>query len=130
MAKHNLNELQYFVIIARERSFTRAAAQLGVTQSALSQAINGLEARLRIRLLTKSSVRSLREQAATDKSGVSTQATRRMDGARSDTGGFERSMLQLRVSAAPSEVALPRARAVRAHLSRAWRSLATLSFQR
>lgn len=63
MARHNLNELQYFVIIARERSFTRAAAQLGVTQSALSQAINGLEARLRIRLLTRTT-RSVSPTAA------------------------------------------------------------------
>ncbi|MFT3758190.1 LysR family transcriptional regulator [Thauera sp.] len=53
MARRNLNDLLYFVAIAREGSFTRAAAHLGVTQSALSQAINGLEARLRIRLLTR-----------------------------------------------------------------------------
>jgi DNA-binding transcriptional LysR family regulator len=59
MAKHKLNELHYFLIIARERSFTRAAAQLSVTQSALSQAINGLAARLRIRLLTGTTRRVL-----------------------------------------------------------------------
>ena len=53
MARRNLNDLLYFVAIAREGSFTRAAAHLGMTQSALSQAINGLEARLRIRLLTR-----------------------------------------------------------------------------
>ncbi|MCV2219575.1 LysR family transcriptional regulator [Thauera sp. Sel9] len=53
MARRNLNDLLYFVAIAREGSFTRAAAHLGVTQSALSQAINGLEARLQIRLLTR-----------------------------------------------------------------------------
>ncbi len=53
MARRNLNDLLYFVTIAREGSFTRAAAHLGVTQSALSQAINGLEARLQIRLLTR-----------------------------------------------------------------------------
>ncbi|WP_413626467.1 LysR family transcriptional regulator [Luteibacter sp. Lutesp34] len=63
MAKHNLNELQYFVIIAREGSFTRAAAILGVTQSALSQAMNGLEARLQIRLLTRTT-RSVSPTAA------------------------------------------------------------------
>ena len=53
MAKHNFNDLLSFVTVARERSFTRAAAVLGVTQSALSQAISGLEARLKIRLLTR-----------------------------------------------------------------------------
>jgi DNA-binding transcriptional LysR family regulator len=39
--------------VAHERSFTRAAAQLGVSQSALSQALRGLEARLGLRLLTR-----------------------------------------------------------------------------
>ena len=53
MIKQNLNELNYFVIVARTGSFTRAAAQLGVTQSALSQAIRSLEANLDIRLLTR-----------------------------------------------------------------------------
>ena len=41
MARPNLNELIAFVAIARERSFTRAAAQLGVSQSALSHTIRG-----------------------------------------------------------------------------------------
>src|SRR5512133_1617965 len=53
MSRHNLNDLLAFVTVAREGSFTRAAALLGVTQSALSQAISGLEARLEIRLLTR-----------------------------------------------------------------------------
>jgi DNA-binding transcriptional LysR family regulator len=53
MLKRNLNDLLGFVSVAREGSFTRAAATLGVTQSALSQAISGLEERLRIRLLTR-----------------------------------------------------------------------------
>jgi DNA-binding transcriptional LysR family regulator len=53
MVKRNLNDLLSFVTVAREGSFTRAAALLGVTQSALSQAISGLEARLEIRLLTR-----------------------------------------------------------------------------
>lgn len=53
MIKRNLNDLLYFVTVAREGSFTRAAAILGVTQSALSQAISGLETRLEIRLLTR-----------------------------------------------------------------------------
>lgn len=41
MARRNLNDLLSFVTVAREGSFTRAAALLGVTQSALSQAISG-----------------------------------------------------------------------------------------
>ncbi len=53
MVKRNLNDLLYFVTVAREGSFTRAAALLGVTQSALSQAISGLEEKLEIRLLTR-----------------------------------------------------------------------------
>ncbi len=63
MARRNLNDLLYFVTIARAGSFTRAAAHLGVTQSALSQAINGLEARLQIRLLTRTT-RSVSPTAA------------------------------------------------------------------
>jgi DNA-binding transcriptional LysR family regulator len=51
--RRNLNDLLAFVTVGRERSFTKAAAVLGVTQSALSQAIRGLEERLQIRLLTR-----------------------------------------------------------------------------
>ncbi|WP_085318275.1 LysR family transcriptional regulator [Derxia lacustris] len=51
--RRNLNDLLAFVTVAREGSFTRAAAVLGVTQSALSHAIRGLEKRLDIRLLTR-----------------------------------------------------------------------------
>ena len=53
MAKRNLNDLLAFVTVVREGSFTRAAAVLGVTQSALSQTVRALEARLDIRLLTR-----------------------------------------------------------------------------
>ena len=53
MARRNLNDLLTFVTVAREGSFTRAAAVLGITQSASSQAIRGLEERLQIRLLTR-----------------------------------------------------------------------------
>jgi DNA-binding transcriptional LysR family regulator len=53
MARRNLNDLFAFVTVAREGSFTRAAAVLGVSQSALSQAIKALEERLEIRLLTR-----------------------------------------------------------------------------
>jgi DNA-binding transcriptional LysR family regulator len=52
-ARHNVNDVQAFVAVARERSFTRAAAKLGVSQSALSHTIRGLEERLGVRLLTR-----------------------------------------------------------------------------
>lgn len=63
MARRNLNDLLSFVTVAREGSFTRAAAQLGVTQPALSQAISGLEERMQIRLLTRTT-RSVSPTAA------------------------------------------------------------------
>lgn len=53
MPQHNFDDLAAFAIIARERSFTRAAAKLGVSQSALSQTIRNLEERLGLRLLTR-----------------------------------------------------------------------------
>lgn len=53
MSKENLNDLHAFVAVARERSFTRAAAQLGLSRSALSHAMLALEARLGVRLLTR-----------------------------------------------------------------------------
>ncbi len=60
--RQNLNDLTAFVTVAREGSFTRAAAQLGVSQSALSQTVSGLEAKLGLRLLT----RTTRRVAPTD----------------------------------------------------------------
>ena len=54
MSAENFNDLAAFVAVAKERSFTRAAAKQGVSQSALSQTIKGLEARLGMRLLTRS----------------------------------------------------------------------------
>jgi DNA-binding transcriptional LysR family regulator len=60
--KENLNDLSAFVMVAREGSFTRAAARMGVSQSALSQTVRGLEERLGLRLLT----RTTRRVAATD----------------------------------------------------------------
>ena len=53
MPRQNLHDLLAFIAVARERSFTRAAAQLGVSQSALSHTISGLEGRLGLRLLTR-----------------------------------------------------------------------------
>jgi DNA-binding transcriptional LysR family regulator len=54
MTRGDLNDLAAFLAVARERSFTKAAAKLGVSQSALSHTIRGLEARLGVRLLTRS----------------------------------------------------------------------------
>ena len=51
MPRHNISDLLAFLAVARERSFTRAAAQMGVSQSALSHTIRGLEERLGVRLL-------------------------------------------------------------------------------
>jgi DNA-binding transcriptional LysR family regulator len=53
MPRHNLDELLAFVAVARERSFTKAAAKLGVSQSALSHKMRELEERLGLRLLTR-----------------------------------------------------------------------------
>jgi DNA-binding transcriptional LysR family regulator len=53
MARENINDLLAFLSVAREQSFTRAAAKLGVSQSALSHTIRGLETRLGVRLLTR-----------------------------------------------------------------------------
>ena len=53
MRQHNVNDLLAFVSVARERSFTKAAAKLGVSQSALSHTIRGLEERIGVRLLAR-----------------------------------------------------------------------------
>src|SRR5438270_1418606 len=49
----SLDDLAAFAAVGRERSFTKAAAKLGVSQSALSQTVSQLEARLGVRLLTR-----------------------------------------------------------------------------
>src|SRR6059058_3386923 len=53
MQRGNLDDLLAFLAVARERSFTKAAAKLGVSQSALSHTMRALEARLGVRLLTR-----------------------------------------------------------------------------
>ena len=53
MARDNLNDILAFLAVAQERSFTRAAAKLGVSQSALSHTVRALETRLGVRLLTR-----------------------------------------------------------------------------
>jgi DNA-binding transcriptional LysR family regulator len=53
MSTPRLNDLQAFLAVARDQSFTRAAARIGVTPSALSHTIRGLEERMGMRLLTR-----------------------------------------------------------------------------
>ena len=53
MRRGNLDDLSAFLIVAREGSFTKAAAKLGISQSALSYTIKELETRLKLRLLTR-----------------------------------------------------------------------------
>ena len=53
MQRGNLDDLLAFLVVGRQRSFTRAAAQLGMSQSSLSHTIRELEARLGVRLLTR-----------------------------------------------------------------------------
>ncbi|MGY3442606.1 MULTISPECIES: LysR family transcriptional regulator [unclassified Bradyrhizobium] len=63
MPRHDVNDLIAFLAVARERSFTRAAARLGVSQSALSHTLRALEERLGVRLLTRTT-RSVAPTAA------------------------------------------------------------------
>ena len=63
MPRENLNDLLAFVAVARERSFTRAAAKLGVSQSALSHTIRSVEEQLGVRLLSRTT-RSVAPTAA------------------------------------------------------------------
>jgi DNA-binding transcriptional LysR family regulator len=53
MAQTKVNDLQAFLAVAREQSFTKAAARLGITPSALSHTIRALEERLGVRLLAR-----------------------------------------------------------------------------
>jgi len=57
MRRESLDDLRTLVAVARERSFTKTAAKLGISQSALSQTIRELESRLGVRLLTRSTRR-------------------------------------------------------------------------
>jgi DNA-binding transcriptional LysR family regulator len=63
MRRDDLGSLAMFLLVAEERSFTRAAAKLGISQSALSHAMRRLEARLGLRLLTRTT-RSVSATAA------------------------------------------------------------------
>jgi DNA-binding transcriptional LysR family regulator len=61
--KNDLGELAAFAVVAEERSFTRAAARLGISQSALSHSMRGLEKRLGLQLLARTT-RSVSPTAA------------------------------------------------------------------
>lgn len=85
--RNELNELAAFAVVARERSFTRAAAKLGVSQSALSHTIRGLERRLELQLLARTT-KSVAPTAAgaallQDLSPALEQITQALDKARS-----------------------------------------------
>jgi DNA-binding transcriptional LysR family regulator len=85
--RNELNELATFAVVASERSFTRAAAKLGVSQSALSHTIRGLEQRLELKLLARTT-KSVAPTAAgaallQDLSPALEQITRALDRARS-----------------------------------------------
>ena len=66
MPRENLNDIVAFLAVAREKNFTKAAAKLGVSQSALSHTIRALETRLGLRLLTRTT-RSVAPTAAGDR---------------------------------------------------------------
>jgi DNA-binding transcriptional LysR family regulator len=53
MADYDFNDFRWFLVLAREKSFTRAAAKLGVAQSTLSHTIKRLEGRLSLRLFAR-----------------------------------------------------------------------------
>src|SRR5258705_10538050 len=53
MAQYDLNVLSGFLAVAEERSFTKAAKRLNVSQSALSHAVRGLEEQIGVRLLAR-----------------------------------------------------------------------------
>ena len=63
MERQNLSDLVAFLAVAEERSFTKAAAKLGTSQSSLSHTVRRLEARLGVRLLARST-RSVSPTAA------------------------------------------------------------------
>ena len=63
MSEHSLDDLSTFVTVAREGNFTRAAAKLGVSPSAVSQTMRNLEERLGVRLLTRTTRSVTRTEA-------------------------------------------------------------------
>ena len=66
MRRDNVSDLRTFIAVAREQSFTKAAAKLGVSQSALSYTVRTMEARLGVRLLTRTTRSVALTEAASD----------------------------------------------------------------
>ncbi len=82
MRREELVDLNAFAAVAEEQSFTRAAAKLGTSQSALSHTINRLEARVGVRLLTRTTRNVAPTEAGeTDASGARACARRHRRGA-------------------------------------------------
>ena len=99
MPRENLNDVLAFVAVAKERSFTRAAAKLGVSQSALSHTVRGLEERLGLRLLT----RTTRSVAPTEAGERLLRAAGRLDEIEAEMAALserERAMEELKGQAA------------------------------
>ena len=76
MRREDLVDLTAFLTVAEERSFTRAAAKLGTSQSALSHTIRRLETRLGVRLLTRTTAASRRPRPGNGCSAPSAGARR------------------------------------------------------
>ena len=76
--KNDLGELSAFKIVAEERSFARGAARLGVSQSALSHSMRGLEKRLGLQLLARTT-RSVSPTARRDRTSPGSRARTRAD---------------------------------------------------
>ena len=75
MQREDASDLLAFLAVARERSFTRAAAKLGVTQSALSQIIRNMEERIGVRLLNRTTPASHRLRLENDYLTISEDRT-------------------------------------------------------
>jgi DNA-binding transcriptional LysR family regulator len=85
MIRNNLAELSAFATVAEERSFTRAAARLGISQSALSHSMRGLEKRLGLQLLARTTRSVAPTTAGTALLQELAPALERIDRALSDT---------------------------------------------
>ena len=88
MARLQLNDLAAFAAVARTRSFTAAAAELGVSPSALSHAMRGLEERLGVRLLARSTRSVAPTEAGTALLDRLTPALSEIEGGLSDLAAF------------------------------------------
>src|SRR5438094_10619707 len=102
MQRGRLDDLQAFVAVARERSFTKAAAKLGASQSALSHTIRELEERLGLRLLS----RTTRSVSPTEAGQRLLQNMSRVESARRGSVRFQRHVSDAQCSAGRRGVGL------------------------